>query len=149
MLVQEIMTQDVITVKPTDKLKIVASLLFKQNLTGVPVVDDSSKVIGIVTEYDFINPDLELHIPTYIDFLQALEMVKTKESAEYQNQVSALSEATVENIMTTDVITVEPTTDIKEVVKIITSYRINPIPVVDSHGQLKGIVSRADLLKVI
>ncbi len=149
MLVQEIMTQDVITAKPTDKLREVASLLFNENYTGLPVVDDNGVMVGIVTEYDFINPDLELHIPTYVEFLQALDMVKDSDAEEYKEKVDALAGATIENIMTRDVITVDPTTDIKEAVKIITSHRINPLPVVDSHKKLKGIISRADFLKII
>ena len=149
MLVQEIMTLDVITAKKTDKLKDAAATLFKQNLTGMPVVDEENKVIGIITEYDFINPDLGLHIPTYIDFLQSIDMVKDKNTSDYKADVADLTDSTVEQIMTSDVKTVNPTTDLKDVVKLVVENRINPVPVVDNNNKLKGIISRSDLLKII
>ncbi len=148
MLAQEIMTLDVITAKATDNVKDIASILFKKNLTGMPVINDDNEVIGILTEYDFINPDLGLHIPTYIDFLQSLDM-KGGTTRNYQDKIDNLTDATVDQIMTKEVKTVHPTTDLKEVVKLITTHHINPIPVVDNHNKLKGIVSRSDLLKII
>lgn len=146
MLVKQIMTHTVITASPNDRIKDIASLLYRRNLSGVPVVDKDDKVIGIVTEYDFINPELGVHIPTYVDFLQALEIDTIGEMAE---TAKVLQEATIDQIMTREVMTVQPTTDVKEVVRLITSHRINPVPVVDSHNKLVGIISRADLVKVL
>ncbi|MGB0757309.1 MAG: CBS domain-containing protein [Patescibacteria group bacterium] len=147
MLVKQIMTKTVITAKPDDRIKDIASLLYRRNLSGVPIIDDSNKVIGIVTEFDFINPDLEVHIPTYVDFLDSLEVDDT--TNEMDEAVDRLKEATIDQIMTRDVKTVLETTDVKEVVKMITTYRINPIPVVDNQNTLIGIVSRADLIKIL
>lgn len=141
------MTKTVITAKPDDRIKDIASLLYRRNLSGVPIIDDSNKVIGIVTEFDFINPDLEVHIPTYVDFLDSLEVDDT--TNEMDEAVDRLKEATIDQIMTRDVKTVLETTDVKEVVKMITTYRINPIPVVDNQNTLIGIVSRADLIKIL
>ena len=141
------MTKTVITAKPDDRIKDIASLLYRRNLSGVPVVDDDNKVVGIVTEFDFINPDLEVHIPTYVDFLNSLEVDDTTQ--EMDEAVDRLKEATIDQIMTREVKTVEETTDVKEVVHMITTYRINPIPVVDNHNTLIGIVSRADLVKIL
>lgn len=56
MLVKEIMTEEVVSVRHDEKVTKVATLLFDNNLTGAPVVDDNDQLIGIVTEYDFISP---------------------------------------------------------------------------------------------
>ncbi|HET9015349.1 MAG TPA: CBS domain-containing protein [Thermomicrobiaceae bacterium] len=53
--VREIMTEDVITVRPHASIDDVARLLFNRQITGVPVVDEQGRVVGIVSEYDVIS----------------------------------------------------------------------------------------------
>lgn len=149
MKVANIMTKEVISVNPKTRIDHVATLLFDNNLTGMPVVDDTKKVVGVVTEYDFMNPKLKLHIPTYINFLSSLKMIKGYDVSEYKKTARQLVQATVDEIMTKEVITVHPETDVATVVELITSHRINPIPVVDDENVLVGIVSRADLVKLL
>ncbi len=148
MLVKDIMTIDVIAVHPETTISKVASLLFYNNLTGMPVVDEDNKVIGIVTEYDLISPELGLHIPTYIKLLKNVGGVD-KDYKDLKKEIEKLAQASVKEVMTRDVITVTPDTTISSLVDIIMEHHINPIPVVDKEGRLVGIVSRADLVKLL
>ena len=60
----DIMTKDVITIKPEANIEELARLLMKNKISGVPVVDANNRMIGIVTENDLIQKNKRLHIPT-------------------------------------------------------------------------------------
>ncbi len=55
MAVKEIMTQDVITVPSVMPVREVANLLSERNVSGVPVVDDEGRVLGVVSELDIVG----------------------------------------------------------------------------------------------
>jgi len=134
------MTIDVIAVSPKTKINQVATLLFENNLTGVPVVDNSNKVVGIVTEYDLMGPG--------IDFIRSPQEIKSSASA-IKQQVDTLLAGTVDSIMTQTVETVTGDTDLATLTDLIISKRINPVPVVDDDNTLVGIISRSDLVKLL
>ncbi len=148
MTVDHIMTKKVITISPETPLNEVAALLFDRNLTGVPVIDSEQKVVGIITEYDLMSPQFKIHIPTFITFLDSLAK-HDSESSEYKSQVEKFSQVKARDLMTRDVIVVHPDTSIRALVEAITTHRINPVPVVDAAGTLVGIVSRADLVRLL
>lgn len=148
MTVDHIMTRKVISVTPDTPLNEVAGLLFDKHVTGVPVVDPQNKVVGIITEYDLMSPQFKIHIPTFVTFLESLSK-HDSDSFEYKDQVEKFSHVRARDIMTREVITVHPETSISTLVETITSKRINPVPVVDAVGKLVGIVSRADLVKLL
>jgi CBS domain-containing protein len=52
----------------------------------------------------------------------------------------------VRDVMTTEVVTVEPWTPFKEIVTRLAEHRISAVPVVDPEGNLRGVVTEADLL---
>ena len=66
MLAKDIMTREVITVGKNDSLEEVARILLEEKISGVPVIDADSYVIGIVTEKDLIVKASELKMPFYV-----------------------------------------------------------------------------------
>jgi len=150
MQVKDIMTTNVISLSPDMSIDRAAAVLFDNNLTGAPVLSFDNKLIGIVTEYDFISPDLKIHIPTYIKLLKSLELVKKdREAKPLQQELEKIKNTKVEDIMTRDVITVSPEGSIEDLIDLIIKNRINPVPVLDEQKKLVGIVSRADLVKIL
>ena len=150
MQVKDIMTTNVISLSPDMSIDRAAAVLFDNNLTGAPVLSPENKLIGIVTEYDFISPDLKIHIPTYIKLLKSLELVKKdREAKPLQQELEKIKNIKVEDIMTRDVITVGPEGSIGDLIDLIIKNRINPVPVLDEQKKLVGIVSRADLIKIL
>jgi uncharacterized protein (DUF39 family)/CBS domain-containing protein len=53
--IRDIMTREVITAKPTDDIKTIATLLVKRGIDHLPIVDENKKLIGIVTSWDLAN----------------------------------------------------------------------------------------------
>ncbi len=151
MQTKDIMTKGVVTVSPEATILETAEILWRYNFNGLPVVDENQKIIGIVTEGDFLTKQVdfaEIHLPTYIKFLKDLEVYK-KDKEVFVSEAKKILAAKVKDIMTTQVITVLPETEVYEVAQLFVEKRINPIPVVDSNKTLVGIVSRSDLIRFL
>jgi CBS domain-containing protein len=152
MLVKEIMTKKVITLRQDETLKEVALKLSKNDISGAPVVDDDGKVIGIVSEADIFATikrnfsELKLvHLDPALSMvgLSFRETPTNKKTEEIFKDVGGIP---VSEIMKHNVKTVGPEDDIKGVVEIVSSGKINRVPVVD-EGKLVGIVTRGDIIK--
>ena len=68
---KDIMTRDVITVKPEATVEELARLLIEHKISGVPVVGGAGNIAGIVTENDLIRKNKRFHIPTIIRLFDA------------------------------------------------------------------------------
>lgn len=135
--VSDVMTTDVVSVGPEDRLRRAATLMRESRISGLPVVADNT-VVGMITESDFLNmavetPDGERH-----GFLDAL----------FGGQRAAHPSTLVGEAMTKDPITVRDSMLIREAARRMKRHRIKRVPVVDDNGRLVGILSRADVMKV-
>lgn len=147
MLVKDLMTKKVITIKPEDTVNQVADILSEHHFTGVPVVDENGVLVGTVSERDFIASDSKIYLPTYIKLLTELDFVKNDErnlSPAVQNIINA----TAKDIMNDQPVTIDENSDIETLAEMFGQKRVNPIPVVDKDNKLLGIVSRSDLIKL-
>src|SRR5512147_1429878 len=101
---KDIMTKDVVTVKPDTSIEDLASLLVEHRISGVPVVDDSGNLYGIVTENDLISRNKRLHIPTVVSFLDAA--IYLESSKKFKEEVKRLTATRVGDICAKKVITI-------------------------------------------
>ncbi|GAB6138783.1 CBS domain-containing protein [Halanaerobaculum tunisiense] len=139
----EIMTEDVITVSPNTTVKEVAHILTDNNISGVPVVEEG-EMIGIVSEGDLIVQDKKLHFPNYVYFLDSIFYLDSLK--EFEQDLKKMVAAEVKDLMTEDIITIAPETEVENIATILAEDEINRLPVVDD-GQLIGIVTRADIVR--
>jgi acetoin utilization protein AcuB len=128
-VVEQWMTREVITVPPHEKITDAFELMQSQGIRHLPVIEDG-ELKGLVTDRDI---RLAL-IPSPL---------ATTEERVYH--LGALER--VDEIMTTDLITVSPSTMIEEAAKLMAKYKIGAVPVV-AQGQLVGILSETDILCV-
>ncbi|WP_041427518.1 CBS domain-containing protein [Syntrophomonas wolfei] len=144
MLAKDIMTREVITVGKNDSLEEVARILLEEKISGVPVIDADSYVIGIVTEKDLIVKASELKMPFYVTLFDSIIFLENP--IRFNNNIKKFTASQVEDAMTTKVIMVEEDTEVSRIVEIMQDKRVNRVPVV-RHGKLVGIISRNDILK--
>jgi CBS domain-containing protein len=144
MLAKDIMTRDVIAVKSQDLVENVIKILMEKNISGVPVVDDDNHVIGIVTEGDLIYRSKKLKIPTFFSILDGYVFLESTKTIE--KQLKKMVGYRVEDVMTTDVITVREDQTVEDVATIMTKEKINRVPVVKDE-RLVGIISRRDIIR--
>jgi CBS domain-containing protein len=144
MKASDVMSTNVVTVRPDTPAHLVADILLKHGISAVPVVDEQGAVLGIVSEGDLmprndaarearrdwwlqiLSEGEELH-PDYVKFLKS-------------------DSRTARQIMVSPVLTVDENIDLVDVAELLFENKIKRVPVL-RDGRIVGIVSRADLLK--
>lgn len=143
MNVEQIMTHPVITVTPETTIAETARLMLQHRISGLPVIDDSNAVVGIVTEGDLLRraeTGTERRHRRWIELLIGPGRLADEYVSTHARKVG--------EAMTTDVATIGPQASLQEVVQAMELRRVKRLPVVDG-GKLVGIVSRADLVHAL
>lgn len=142
--VADIMTRDVITVKRETTVRELAEIFKKHHIGSLPVVDDNGVPIGIVTESDLIEQGRNLHIPTVISLFDWVIPLGGEKSL--QRDLQRITAQNVGEIYSRELISVAPSAPVSSAADIMSSRRLNSLPVLDS-GKLVGIVSRIDIIR--
>lgn len=139
--VADVMTRPVLTVRRDTPLKDVARLLIDNSVSGVPVVDDDGTVAGVVSEADFLVKEQGAGEIQHRRLARLLG-----ETTETRHQIDVVGARSAGEAMTAPAVTIEAARPIREAATVMTSRRVNRLPVVDK-GRLVGIVTRADLVR--
>ena len=137
----DIMTREVITVKPETPVKEAANIMAAQEVSGVPVIDKNSNVAGMLSERDFLSRMGGGGTKTFMDVVA--RCLEGKGCA-----ALAIREKKVEDIMTSPAVTVNENTSSLEIAGLLKERGINRVPVVDQKGSLLGIISREDIVHI-
>ena len=141
MLAREVMTADVITVKPDTPVTEIARLLVARHISAVPVTDAAGRVLGIVSEGDLMRR-IETGTEKHRSWWHQLVADNATLSREYLKSHGLKAS----DIMTSSVATVNEDTPLGAVADLLESKRVKRVPVL-RDGKLVGVVSRADLLR--
>jgi CBS domain-containing protein len=137
MKVADVMNRDVVVVRPQMPLKDVARVLVNRHFSGVPVVDDDGKVLGVVSEGDILAKERGPGGGASV-FERALEFERWAAKHDARDAGDA---------MTTPAVTIGPTRSVAQAAALMLDRGVNRLPVVDDDGRLVGIVTRADLVR--
>jgi CBS domain-containing protein len=146
MKVRDIMTSEVITVQPDTPVHEIARLMHSHDVSGLPVVDDTGAVIGVITELDMIIRHTRLHMPAYLQIWEA--RIYLESPGRWQERLRRMTGVTAAELMTAPVLTIGPDAEIEDLAELMVQRRINPVPVVEA-GKLVGIVSRSDIIRLM
>ncbi|HKM75969.1 MAG TPA: CBS domain-containing protein [Candidatus Bathyarchaeia archaeon] len=136
--VEDVMTRKVFTVRPTHSIFFVASLLARQGISRVPVVDDET-LRGIITLVDIAGSAVVMR-PELLEGSD--ELCRTVSTAK-------LRAMTASDIMKPNPITVRTEEPLTKAAKLMIEHRISGIPAVDSKKILHGIVTKTDIVRAI
>ena len=142
--VKDIMTTDVVTVTKETTVMELAGLFANRHLSSLPVLDTNGELIGIVTETDLVDQDKNLHIPTVISIFDWV--IYLESDKKFEKELKKMTGRVVGDIFSTELLTVSPDTSIADVADLLSSRKINALPVVEGK-KLVGIVSRIDLIR--
>ena len=134
MLVRDVMSCPVVTVEPHTPVRAAATLLAVRGFTALPVIDGEGELVGIVTEADLLR-DRVRH-----DARSPLFGVEL---------AAGPPPSSVADVMTVDVVTVQPSSDVADLVERMRVRGIRSAPVVGAAEELVGIVSRRDVLQTV
>jgi CBS domain-containing protein len=143
MKASDIMVPDVITVGPDNTVQDVAEILLAKHISGLPVVDSSGRLIGLVSEGDLLRraeAGTEHERSWWLKLLMGRETLAAEFVKEHARRVR--------DVMTRDVITVSPDTLVTDVAGMLERNRIKRVPVVQG-GKVVGIISRANLIQAL
>jgi len=143
---KNIMTKDVISVSPEMDIAQAAKLLLEKRINGVPVVDPTGKLVGILCQSDLIAQQKSIPLPslfTLLDGYISLTASKRMDKEVEKNAASKVAEA-----MTADPVTVNPETDIEKIAALMVEKNYHTLPVIDS-GRVVGILGKEDVLRTL
>ena len=143
--VAEFMSKKVIAVYEDENIKDLFKLMDKHDILGVPVIDADEKVIGIVTEGDLIEHFTTLKPPRSINLLGSL--LYLDDIKKFNENLKDHCAETVKDIMKTEVITIESSSVLLDVINLMSEKQINRLPVIDGKGKLIGIITRSDVVR--
>ncbi|MGM0397053.1 MAG: CBS domain-containing protein [Bacillota bacterium] len=147
MYIRDIMTKEVITVTVDDNVEKCASLLIKHNLSGLPVLDEDGKLVGIVTEGDLIRRASRIKGPAVLEVLGGL--IYLDSPRKFMDELKNAMGQKAGDVMTKKVITIGPDQTIEEGATLLVEKNIKRLPVLDKEGKLVGIVSRRDIMSYL
>ena len=138
---RQIMTSPILTISPGANVRQAIELMLEKRVSGLPVVDEIGQLVGLISEGDLLHRSeigTEKHRSKWLDFLVG----PGRSASDYVQSHSRR----VADVMTTDVATVEETTSLEDVVKLMEKRRIKRVPVVRDGG-VSGMITRSDLLR--
>jgi CBS-domain-containing membrane protein len=144
--VKDIMTRDVITVSPETDIAHAARLLLGKSVNGVPVVDETGTLVGILCQSDLVAQQKKFPIPTMFTLLDGFIPLTSMKHLE--KEVRKITATTVADAMSPNPVTVRPDASIEEVGSIMVDRNFHTLPVVDK-GDLVGIVGKEDVLRTL
>lgn len=145
--VREAMTPDPVTVHPEMDVTGVAGVMIENSIGGVPVVDHTGHLLGIVTESDLVVQDSEVNFPSFVTFLSGYVFVPGS-LHRFEEKFRRAVAATARQVMTEDVTTVDADDSVEDVATLMSHKKLKRFPVV-SEGKLVGIITMADIVRLI
>ena len=144
--VGDIMSTDVVTVSPDTPVYQIARLMSKHDISGLPVVDENERVLGVITELDMIVRNTRFKVPNFIMVLDSIIYLETPKH--FQERLQHVLGVTAREIMSQPAVTIAPDATIEELAGLMVDRRMNPLPVVE-NDRLVGIISRSDIIRLM
>lgn len=125
MKAKDIMSKNVIFAKPNETIKEVSLKLLENKISGLPIIDDNGKLIGIISQTDIIKLS-EKYKKEELEKIKVEDIIKKRKRP----------------------IVAKPNTSIKRLIKLMVKHKISRIPILDENNKVVGIVSKLDILKI-
>jgi CBS domain-containing protein len=143
MKASDVMTSDVVSIKTEATILDAVQLMLERRISGLPVIDASGTLVGMVTEGDFLRrreTSTQRKRGRLLEFLLG--------PGRLAEEYIRASGRQVDEVMTRDVRTVEEDAPLEKIVYLMERHRIKRIPVT-RNGKVVGIVTRANLMRAV
>jgi len=137
----DVMTRNILSVRPDAVIAEAIRLMLDNRISGLPVIDEGGQLVGILTEGDLLRRGetaTERHRPRWLEILMGPGRLAEEYVRTHGRRIA--------EVMTRDPVSVTPDTPLKEIVELMERHRIKRVPVLDGDAPV-GILSRADLLR--
>ena len=146
LLARDIMTRDVITIHHSASVRELAKLLAEKGITGVPVVDEGKRLLGMISMRDLIVEEVR-SLSENLDYQDIYELFSSALNVE-ENEGVSVKQLWVEELMTRKVYTAIETTPVREICGIMQAQNVHRIPIL-RDGTLVGLVTAMDIVRMV
>jgi CBS domain-containing protein len=144
--IAEVMTRDPVTAHPETPLKEVIQILAERRISGLPVVDQAGKLVGVISETDLMWQESGVTPPAYIMILDSVIFLENP--SRYEKDLHKALGQTAGEVMNHDpVVTIAPDKPLSEAAKLMHDRNVQRLPVVDGAGHVIGILTRGDIIR--
>ena len=143
---REIMTTEVVTVTVETSLKDLASKFVETGHSNMPVVDESGKLVGVISETDLVEQQKPLHIPTVMALFDGVFYLDSDKG--FEEQVNRITATTVGELCNKKPVTCTPETTVREIAGLMSKHKVHLLPVVENKAMI-GVVARLDLIRTM
>jgi CBS domain-containing protein len=151
-IASDYMQRDVVTVSPDDTLRDALALMTENHVTGLPVMDASSRCVGLITSSDILNYEQEqANEPEERETAELFD----PESEQWESvpfsafRLEGLDDVAVSDVMARDLVWVHRNTPLKDVARRLIDERVHRVLVMDEDSRLYGILSAFDFVRVV
>jgi CBS domain-containing protein len=148
----DLMQRDLVTVSPTDSLREALALMTSNHVTGLPVMDNNSRCVGLITASDILNYEQD-HASDSSE--SGMADVFDAESEQWETvplSAFALQEfghVSVNEVMTSDLIWIERDVAVRDVAQRMLSEGVHRVLVMDKQARLYGLLSAIDIVRYV
>lgn len=143
---KDIMTTEVVTVTLETSLKDLAAKFVASRYSNMPVLDDSGKLVGIISETDLVEQQKPLHIPTVMALFDGVFYLDSEKR--FRKEVDRVTAQTVGELFSPNPVTCPPEATVREIAGLMSKHKAHLVPVV-KNDNLVGVVARLDLIKAV
>ena len=144
----EVMSPNPITVKPETALQDAIKLLAENRISGLPVVDDTGKLIGVISESDLMWQESGVEAPPYIMLLDSI--IYLQNPARHEKEIHKALGQTVGEVMSDTPISLKADQSLREASHIMNDKKIRLLPVIDTENHhVIGILTQGDIIRAM
>ena len=143
---KDIMTTTVITVRKDTSVNELAEVLWKNKISGAPVLDEEGNVVSVVTESDLIDQNKKVHIPTMISILDSVIFLESSKKTE--KEIKKMAGNTVQDICAKEFLSVSEDTALDEIATIMAEKKAHTLPVMKDN-RLVGVIGKSDIIRAM
>ncbi len=143
--VADLMTVDPIVVKPESPLQEAIRLIAENRISGLPVVNQEGKLVGVISETDLMWQEAGARPPAYIMLLDSV--IYLENPANYDRELHKALGQTVGEVMSKEFMTVKAEQPLRDAAQLMHEQKIQRLLVVDANKHLAGILTRGDIVR--
>jgi CBS-domain-containing membrane protein len=140
------MTANPITVSPETSISEASKILLERRFNGLPVVDASGALRGVITQSDLVAQQKRFQLPSFFSLLDGF--IPLKSPAKVEEEIARMAAVNVGQAMSSNPSTVAPDTPLEDMAAMMVDGKCHTLPVVD-NGTLVGVVGKEDVLRTM
>lgn len=145
--VADVMTSEVLTVKKETSLTEAIQILADKKISALPVVDETGKLVGILSESDLMWQESGVEAPPYIMLLDSI--IYLQNPAQHDKKIHKALGQTVGEVMSDRRLTIQPHQSVREAARLMHDEKIRRLPVIGEQEQVIGIITQGDIVRMM